>query len=161
MIAASEDKASTNWPWSDSLSRSCGSIFASSIINTLTSTSNPLFDDIAQNSSTGEEDMRNDQALSSTLQPERPNAEQISTYNKFCDAVWNSYQNLRGQDSSNTSAAPPGNATDAFHKTMIECMRNDQAQELARIFYKRACPGDWNRGINRQLWRYTDRVLQG
>lgn len=81
--AAEGDRRTTDlsksWPVSNSISRACGSIFASTLIETLTTSTTPLLDASSQNL---------DSSVPQTqLQPEKPNAEQSETFNSFCKTI--------------------------------------------------------------------------
>ncbi|KAB8218079.1 hypothetical protein BDV33DRAFT_232366 [Aspergillus novoparasiticus] len=78
---------SNAWPDSHSMGRACGSVFASILINTLTTATSPLVTELnlASVIEGGSEDLpqRCDQ-----LQPEEPSPEQTLTYNAFCHEIW-------------------------------------------------------------------------
>ncbi|KAG9254144.1 uncharacterized protein F5Z01DRAFT_119267 [Emericellopsis atlantica] len=78
LSAADYETQSLAWPESSSLGRSCGSIFASTVINTLTSSANPYLAD-TEKSDTPE-----------CLQPAKPSEEQIETYNSYCRSIMDS-----------------------------------------------------------------------
>ncbi|KAI6780584.1 DNA polymerase zeta catalytic subunit-like protein [Emericellopsis cladophorae] len=79
MLSAADYKSeSLAWPESTSLGRSCGSIFASSVINHLTSSDNLYLAD-TEKSDTHER-----------LQPAKPSEEQIETYNSYCRSITDS-----------------------------------------------------------------------
>ncbi|KAI1371195.1 hypothetical protein F4677DRAFT_464445 [Hypoxylon crocopeplum] len=80
MDAAGDESLSTGWPASESIGRTCGSIFASSLIDTLTNTASPLLAD-------------NDKEPPAELQPENPNDRQTQTYNSFCWSILDTLQN--------------------------------------------------------------------
>ncbi|KAI1357848.1 hypothetical protein F5Y08DRAFT_333581 [Xylaria arbuscula] len=83
MTAADADSESIAWNAFDSLGRACGSIFVSSLIRTLTSTTSPLIEQTAESSLNMVGVVRDKQA-SSDLRPDFPNENQTSTYNAFC-----------------------------------------------------------------------------
>ncbi|KAJ3560512.1 hypothetical protein NPX13_g9276 [Xylaria arbuscula] len=89
MTAANADSESIAWTASASLARACESIFVSSLIRTLTSTTSPLIEQTAESGSNMVGVVRDKQA-SSKLRPDFPNDKQTSTYNAFCHAVWDS-----------------------------------------------------------------------
>ncbi|KAI0965330.1 hypothetical protein F4678DRAFT_453118 [Xylaria arbuscula] len=95
MAAANPTEESIAWTASDSLGRTCGSIFVSSFIQNLTGTTSPL---IEQGKEGGGSVMAwqggRRRHISSELQPELPNEQQTSTYNAFCHAVWDSCKSL-------------------------------------------------------------------
>ncbi|RSM15962.1 hypothetical protein CEP52_000423 [Fusarium oligoseptatum] len=74
LAAADGDTESNAWQQSKSLGRTAGSIFASSVIAALTSTTSPLL---------GEEDAPEEQLL----QPDEPTERQTTTYNAFCQHI--------------------------------------------------------------------------
>ncbi|KAE8147221.1 hypothetical protein BDV25DRAFT_132258 [Aspergillus avenaceus] len=65
---------SNAWPNSESIGRACGSVFASVMIESLSSATSPLLD--------------NPQRSASPLQPEEPTKQQVMTYNSFCSSIW-------------------------------------------------------------------------
>lgn len=74
---------SNAWNPSLSIGRTCGSIFASTLFQTLSSATSPLLE--ARESSNA-----NDQP---SLQPEEPNDQQTLSYNAFCQSVLDTCQN--------------------------------------------------------------------
>ncbi|KAJ5158291.1 uncharacterized protein N7500_007942 [Penicillium coprophilum] len=85
MAAASgEDDLATGtsnaWSVSQSIGRSCGSVFVSTLLETLSSVTSPLLEEPGL-----------DTSLSSpqqSLQPDDPNSLQNLSYNSFCNAIW-------------------------------------------------------------------------
>jgi len=73
LTAAGPRTESNAWLPSASMGRSCGSIFASTIINTLSSVSSPLLDNPAFEPADSME----------TLQPDNPTQSQTESYNQF------------------------------------------------------------------------------
>ncbi|KAI1828352.1 hypothetical protein F4861DRAFT_489775 [Xylaria intraflava] len=102
MTVAAEEELSIAWPISDSLSRVCGSVFASSFIETLASATSPLIESAAQGVVEGISNLQisslqpesSSEKQTFSLQPESPNNEQTLTYNSFCQAVWDSCKKL-------------------------------------------------------------------
>jgi hypothetical protein len=80
LAAAKEKSESNSWLSSASVGRFCGSIFASTLINTLTSVSSPLLEEPVQ----GPAEMK--QTLG-TVQPDQPSERQTETYNQFCRSI--------------------------------------------------------------------------
>lgn len=84
MAAASEKSNSTGqsnaWVDSQSIGRACGSVFASTLFQTLAGPESPFLDDADLQSLPVTSD--------SELQPEDPSEEQVRTYNAFCHSVW-------------------------------------------------------------------------
>ncbi|KAJ5333027.1 uncharacterized protein N7506_006810 [Penicillium brevicompactum] len=74
---------SNAWGPSLSVGRTCGSIFASTLFQTLSSATSPLLD--ARESSNASDPL--------SLQPEEPNDQQTLTYNSFCQSVLDTCQN--------------------------------------------------------------------
>ena len=93
IAAAAEKRVSIAWTQSDSLGRTCGSIFVSSLIDTLTSTTTPLIEQTKESGS-GEAGATQRKQISSELQPDSPNDLQTSTYNTFCHTIWDSCKSL-------------------------------------------------------------------
>ncbi|KAF3060565.1 hypothetical protein CFAM422_011135 [Trichoderma lentiforme] len=82
LLSASKEE-SNSWQRSLSVGRYCGSVFASSLIDTLTSTASPLLqhvDGAATNNDTANKEP-------SDLQPRNPNQQQTLTYNAFCQSI--------------------------------------------------------------------------
>ncbi|KAL2760219.1 hypothetical protein ACRALDRAFT_1067179 [Sodiomyces alcalophilus JCM 7366] len=80
MRAAADSLGTSNaWQRSLSIGRYCGPVFASALIETLTSASSPLID--------GPDGNDAGNTVTPTLQPEKPDAEQTMTYNAFCRSV--------------------------------------------------------------------------
>jgi hypothetical protein len=73
---------SNAWSISQSIGRTCGSVFASTLIETLSSAASPLLDP-SQRTETASLDLA---AL--TLQPEEPTERQAMTYNSLCHSIW-------------------------------------------------------------------------
>jgi len=67
---------SNSWNISRSVGRSCGSVFASTLLETLSSAASPLIEPSVPNASTH------------TLQPEEPTEHQVMTYNSLCHSIW-------------------------------------------------------------------------
>lgn len=65
------------WPSSGSVDRACGSVFATTLVEALTSSASPFLPD----------DERDDVSPASELQPEKPTAEQTKTYDEFCESI--------------------------------------------------------------------------
>ncbi|KAJ5999803.1 hypothetical protein N7481_000212 [Penicillium waksmanii] len=74
---------SSAWGISASIGRTCGSIFASTMIETLSSATSPLLD----------AHERSDLSDENTLQPDAPTNHQTLTYNAFCQSVLDTCQN--------------------------------------------------------------------
>ncbi|KAI1864899.1 uncharacterized protein JN550_008719 [Neoarthrinium moseri] len=86
LTAASELSTSNAWPPSHSVGRACGSIFASTVFETLCGVSSPLL------STEGSQDMTQsmqDLEISTDdhLQPDEPTDIQVETYNAFCNTI--------------------------------------------------------------------------
>ena len=81
LTAAGSDTESNAWIPSGSIGRSCGSIFASTIINTLSSVSSPLLDNSAFGPLPGPAESME------TLQPDSPTQLQTESYNQFCRSI--------------------------------------------------------------------------
>lgn len=77
---------SKSWNSSDSVGRHCGSIFATTLVNSLCSSTSPL---LAKNSSAGEASNRD----SVSLQPKAPTSLQAKTYNEFCRTIADTLKN--------------------------------------------------------------------
>ncbi|EFX00194.1 hypothetical protein CMQ_7196 [Grosmannia clavigera kw1407] len=88
MAAADATSESISWNASGSIGRYCGSVFASSLIGTLTSVASPL---VETGSATENPDDLSLKCLSlstsGSLQPETPTEEQTLSYNAFCHEV--------------------------------------------------------------------------
>ncbi|KAF7561357.1 hypothetical protein G7046_g2789 [Stylonectria norvegica] len=76
ILAAHPSLESTAWQESRSIGRTCGSVFASSLIEGLTAATSPLLDSRFRDSSNTE-----------SLQPETPDKPQTETYNAFCRSI--------------------------------------------------------------------------
>jgi hypothetical protein len=81
---ASENKLgmSNSWTVSQSIGRTCGSVFASTLLETLSSAASPLLE-----ASQGTNPSFLD-AAAPTLQPEEPTKRQAMTYNALCHSIW-------------------------------------------------------------------------
>ncbi|KAI1158548.1 hypothetical protein F5B18DRAFT_667831 [Nemania serpens] len=175
MAAVVDDDESVSRPLFDNLGRACGSVFASSFIETLTSTTSPLTETTSQDGP-------------AELQPEFPNEQQTLTYNAFCQAVWDSFWQLTRLHDEHTfgfgakqdywdrsksgltsihvadyeerwigsrifryqgldAQKAPAAATGGAAGIFDEEIIG-QVQEMARIFREKACPDDWNGGWN-------------
>ncbi|EEY17465.1 conserved hypothetical protein [Verticillium alfalfae VaMs.102] len=77
LAAASRNTTSNAWQDSRSISRACGSVFASAVIEALTCNSTPLIDSLGDGCA-GDSNM---------LQPTEPSDTQTATYNTFCDSI--------------------------------------------------------------------------
>ncbi|KAL2682437.1 hypothetical protein Neosp_006888 [[Neocosmospora] mangrovei] len=76
MLAAADGSSLSNaWQKSKSVGRTAGSIFASSVIAALASTTSPLLDEA------------NDALDKQPLQPDEPTERQTATYNSFCQHI--------------------------------------------------------------------------
>ncbi|KAJ5513314.1 hypothetical protein N7463_002866 [Penicillium fimorum] len=75
---------SNAWSISQSIGRSCGSVFASTLFQTLSSAASPLLE-LGMDSTPSD--------LEQTLQPDSPSQRQTLTYNAFCDSVWRICEN--------------------------------------------------------------------
>ncbi|KAJ5669297.1 hypothetical protein N7462_010367 [Penicillium macrosclerotiorum] len=86
MAAAShlDDSSGQSNAWDQSLSigRSCGSVFATTLMESLSSATSPFLDDEDQFQLAGS------LGATSLLQPTSPNELQTMTYNEFCRSVW-------------------------------------------------------------------------
>jgi hypothetical protein len=71
------------WGPSQSIGRACGSIFASTIFQTLSSVTSPMLDTRQSSQSSHQE----------SLQPDQPTGQQTLTYNSFCQSVLDTCQN--------------------------------------------------------------------
>ena len=82
MAAASVKTTSNAWCSSPSIYRACSSVFASTLIDTLCSTTSELVHDEEQQqpSSSSPSDLE-------PLQPDDPTEEQTKTYNEFCQSI--------------------------------------------------------------------------
>jgi hypothetical protein len=89
-MAAAGDKnhpvvgTSNAWSISQSIGRSCGSVFASTMFQALSSPTSPLIDSSQTSSLSSHQE---------TLQPDEPSDQQTLTYNSFCQSVWNTCEN--------------------------------------------------------------------
>ncbi|CAI7568282.1 unnamed protein product, partial [Penicillium discolor] len=84
---------SNAWGASLSVGRTYGSIFASTLFQTLSSATSPLLD--AQESSDASDPL--------SLQPEEPNDQQTLSYNSFCQSILDTCQNSVTRGEYNTS----------------------------------------------------------
>ncbi|KAE8156643.1 hypothetical protein BDV40DRAFT_280537 [Aspergillus tamarii] len=93
---AGESGWSNAWPDSHSMGRACGSVFASMLINTLSTVTSPLVSELNKISAIGgsSEDLPQ---RSNQLQPEEPSSEQTLTYNAFCHEIWRTCANQINQ----------------------------------------------------------------
>ncbi|KAJ6024830.1 hypothetical protein N7540_005627 [Penicillium herquei] len=86
MAAAShlDDSSGQSNAWDQSLSigRSCGSVFATTLMESLSSATSPFLDDEDQ------VQLASSLGATSLLQPTSPNELQTMTYNEFCRSVW-------------------------------------------------------------------------
>lgn len=80
LAAADGDNESNAWQVSRSIVRSCGSVFAGSLIETLTSTSTLLQDQLDDTNTVST-------LQADSLQPEDPNCIQTQSYNAFCQSI--------------------------------------------------------------------------
>ncbi|KAJ5530828.1 hypothetical protein N7527_004221 [Penicillium freii] len=78
-----QNALSNAWGASLSVGRTCGSIFASTLFQTLSSATSPLLD--ARESSDASDPL--------SLQPEEPNDQQTLSYNSFCQSILDTCQN--------------------------------------------------------------------
>ena len=78
-----EEGLSNAWNASQSIGRTCGSIFASTMFQTLSSVTSPLLDPHHSSQSSDQ----------GTLQPDEPTDEQTLSYNSFCLSVLDTCQN--------------------------------------------------------------------
>jgi hypothetical protein len=86
------DKSLSNvWNSSESIGRTCGSIFASTMFQTLSSVTSPLLDPRQSSQSSDDE----------TLHPDEPTDQQTLTYNSLCRSVLDTCQNKVTRFSSN------------------------------------------------------------
>ncbi|KAJ5838928.1 uncharacterized protein N7525_004116 [Penicillium rubens] len=77
------DQGTSNaWGISHSIGRSCGSVFATTIVESLSSATSPLLDPSDRSQP------RNSPEAQATLQPDEPEEDQTMTYNAFCHSVW-------------------------------------------------------------------------
>lgn len=83
LLSASKKK-SNSWQRSLSVGRYCGSVFASSLIDTLTSTASPLLKHVDDGPATTNDTANKEP---SDLQPKYPNQQQTLTYNAFCQSI--------------------------------------------------------------------------
>jgi hypothetical protein len=99
MAAASENNNETGWsnawPNSHSMGRACGSVFASTLLHTLSSATSSLVAELNETSAV-EQSFEGPSQRSHQLQPEEPSPEQIMTYNAFCHAIWRTCANCYG-----------------------------------------------------------------
>ncbi|KAJ5607181.1 hypothetical protein N7537_003800 [Penicillium hordei] len=97
MAAADETSTkqgmSNAWGISQSIGRSCGSVFASTLVQSLSSAASPLLD--PRERSQPSRSLRTKPLLHAegseeiqTLQPEEPDEIQTLTYNAFCHSIW-------------------------------------------------------------------------
>ncbi|KAJ5181120.1 hypothetical protein N7491_000675 [Penicillium cf. griseofulvum] len=84
---------SNAWGVSQSIGRSCGSVFASTLVESLSSAASPLLD--PHERSQPSHSLRTQPLLHAegseeiqTLQPEEPDESQTLTYNAFCHSIW-------------------------------------------------------------------------
>ncbi|KAK1714096.1 hypothetical protein CaCOL14_009920 [Colletotrichum acutatum] len=85
-LSATPGKQSESWMLSPSASkRACGSIFASSVIETLASKGSPLVAAEEEEEEKGEEAGSRKEV--ERLQPDQPNDLQVETYNSFCQSI--------------------------------------------------------------------------
>lgn len=102
MTGADYDTTSNSWLESPSMGRYCGSIFASSLIKTLPSSSSPLLvkpsnsSDTTPGGSPGISDSVEKLAMAPAgqLLPEEPNQEQVKSHNAFCHAILDSCKRI-------------------------------------------------------------------
>ena len=78
LSAADEGTTSNSWQLSGSLSRACGSVFATTVIEKLTGTSCPFLENPDDDDSTSE---------TRPLQPTDPDSRQVETYNAYCQSI--------------------------------------------------------------------------
>ncbi|KGO46330.1 hypothetical protein PEX1_022430 [Penicillium expansum] len=74
------DGTSNAWCVSQSIGRSCGSVFVSTLLETLSSATSPLLEEPGLDTSLSDPQQ--------SLQPDDPNSLQTLSYNSFCDSVW-------------------------------------------------------------------------
>jgi hypothetical protein len=80
LAAAAEKTTSNAWLPSHSIGRTCGSIFTSTLIETLSSATTPLINELDGVVSAAEDSR-------SSLQPPDPSLQQTETYNAFCHSI--------------------------------------------------------------------------
>ncbi|CAG8892624.1 unnamed protein product [Penicillium egyptiacum] len=85
MAAAGEEDdlaagTSNAWGISQSIGRSCGSVFVSTLLKTLSSATSPLLEEPGLDTRLSDPQQ--------SLQPDNPNSLQTLSYNSFCDSVW-------------------------------------------------------------------------
>ncbi|KGO66075.1 hypothetical protein PITC_056090 [Penicillium italicum] len=82
--AGEEDNSDTGtsnaWGMSHSVGRSCGSVFVSTLLETLSSATSPLLEEPGVDTSPSD--------TQQSLQPDNPNNLQTLSYNSFCNSVW-------------------------------------------------------------------------
>ncbi|KAJ5834808.1 hypothetical protein N7447_000834 [Penicillium robsamsonii] len=71
---------SNAWGASQSIGRTCGSVFVSTLLETLSSATSPLLEDCGLDTSLSDPQQ--------SLQPDNPNSFQTLSYNSFCHSVW-------------------------------------------------------------------------
>lgn len=94
MTGANYEGESIPWPLSDSLSRVCGSVFASSLIKALANTTSPLLEDNITPDRPAEGGQMSNTQAPLELQPDNPTDQQTETYDAFRGAVWNACKKL-------------------------------------------------------------------
>ncbi|RSM11489.1 hypothetical protein CEP52_003017 [Fusarium oligoseptatum] len=160
--AAHGSDMSTSWPESPRLGHFTGSVFASAVIKTLTSTTSPLLDDETS-------DAKNEESL----QPDEPTPQQTETYNEFCQSIlevcetrvtslWNgrtftfnrwdaleiippATENATDKKPEAVRTAEPSSTGDSFIDEMTRSIHQKDVPSMARLFLQ-TCPGDENRG---------------
>ena len=88
MTGAGDDTESTSWPASQSFGRFSGSVFASSVIQSMASATTDLAKQV------GTDDVIDDNNRLMNLDQETAQTLQTQTYNEFCHAVWRSCRGL-------------------------------------------------------------------
>ncbi|KAJ5959520.1 uncharacterized protein N7479_006670 [Penicillium vulpinum] len=73
---------SNSWGISQSIGRTCGSVFASTLVESLSSATSPLIDPSERSTPS------NFPGTQSQLQPDEPDEHQTMTYNAFCHSIW-------------------------------------------------------------------------
>lgn len=93
IVAAAEGDLSNAWPTSDTMGRACGSVFASTLIDTLCSASSPLVANADGRPSIPALELEA-KLQDSPLQPRDPDEQQTQTYNAFCHSILETCQGI-------------------------------------------------------------------
>ncbi|KAF4763925.1 hypothetical protein HAV15_001688 [Penicillium sp. str.  len=165
MAAADESTTkygtSNAWGVSQRIGGSCGSVFARTLVQNLSSASNPLFDPRERSQSL------HSPITQPLLHAEEPDKSQTQTYNAFCHSSWEAYfkrrwENLAShpytgpadiRDLQNTHPDNPtfrkadpastGGVEEIVHQ-MTDNIAHGRIKAMGRTLHQ-TCPGDWDR----------------